>query len=93
VASNQTGVDATWSEEYDFAKAYHEPDFSAASVKKLIADFDADPAGQSSESQNFIQSYSPGHGLRELQAFWPQFLCALKHDDGAAFASCVCGAK
>ncbi|MFZ2022532.1 MAG: metallophosphoesterase [Terracidiphilus sp.] len=93
VASNQTGVDATWSEEYDFAKAYHEPDFSAASVKKLIADFDADPAGQSSESQTFIQSYSPGHGLRELQAFWPQFLCALKHDDGAAFASCVCGAK
>lgn len=93
VASNQTGVDATWTEEYDFAKAYHEPDFSAASVNKLIADFDADPTGQSPESQNFIQSYSPGHGLRELQAFWPQYLCALKHDDGAAFATCVCNPK
>jgi sphingomyelin phosphodiesterase acid-like 3 len=93
VASNQTGVDATWTEEYDFATAYHKPDFSAGSVKKLIAEFDADPAGQSSESQNFIQSYSPGHGLRELQAFWPQYLCALKNDAGDAFAACVCTAK
>jgi sphingomyelin phosphodiesterase acid-like 3 len=93
VASNQTGVDATWKEEYDFAKAYGKADFSAGSLKKLISEFYADPTAQTSESQNFIQSYSPGHALRELQAFWPQYLCALKHDDGAAFASCACAAK
>lgn len=93
VASNQTGIDTTWSEEYDFAEAYHEANFSATSLKKLIGKFDAAPAAQSPESQNFIQSYSPGHGLRELQLFWPQYLCALKNDAGAAFASCVCAAK
>jgi sphingomyelin phosphodiesterase acid-like 3 len=93
VASNQTGVDTTWTEEYDFAKAYHEADFSAGSLRKLIGEFDADPAGQSAASQNFIQNYSPGKGRPELQMFWPQYVCALKHDDGASFASCACAAK
>jgi sphingomyelin phosphodiesterase acid-like 3 len=93
VASNQTGIDATWSEEYDFAKAYRKSNFSATSVKSLIAGFDADPNAKTSESQNFIHSYSPGETVRKLQAFWPQYVCALKNDAGAAFAACACGAK
>jgi sphingomyelin phosphodiesterase acid-like 3 len=92
-ASNQTGVDATWTEEYDFAKAYQKADFSAASVKKLIAEFDADSDAKTGESQNFIRSYSPGQSVRELQAFWPQYVCALKNDEGDAFAKCACEAK
>ena len=42
-ASNQTGVDAKWSEEYDFAKAYHEPAFTAAALENLIGGFKTDP--------------------------------------------------
>ncbi len=38
-ASNQTGVDTTWAEEYDFDKSYNQAEFSAASIKKLIAGF------------------------------------------------------
>jgi len=92
VASNQTGVDTTWSEEYDFAKAYKEPSFSAASLKSLIAEFDADKSAQTSASRNFIRNYSPGMSVPALQIFWPQYVCALKNDAGDAFASCACGA-
>jgi sphingomyelin phosphodiesterase acid-like 3 len=92
VASNQTGVNTAWSEEYDFAKTYQKADFSAASLKRLIAEFDADPVAQTSASRNFIRDYSPGLGVPELEAFWPQYVCALKHDDGPAFATCACAA-
>ena len=34
-ASNKTGVDTTWTEEYDFAKTYKEPAFSAATLEDL----------------------------------------------------------
>ena len=89
-ASNQTGIDATWSEEYDFAQVYKEPDFTAASLKSLIAAFDADKAAQTSASQNYIHDYGTGIATRELNLFWPQYVCALKNDAGDAFAKCVC---
>jgi sphingomyelin phosphodiesterase acid-like 3 len=92
VASNQTGSAATWSEEYDYGKAYHEPDFSRAAVQNLIGKFAADTGAQSAASQNFIRSYSPGASVRELQLFWPQYVCALKNDAADAFAACACGA-
>jgi len=34
-ASNQSGVDTKWTEEYAFGKAYAKPDFSASSVRFL----------------------------------------------------------
>jgi len=93
VASNRTGVGAAWDEEYEYAKAYRQADFSAVSLKSLIAEFDADPSGQGSESQSYIRGFSPGGGLRELQVFWPQYLCMLKNEAGAAFTACVCASK
>ena len=51
VASNQTGVDTQWSEEYDFAKAYKEPAFTAATVADLVAGFKADPTAQSAQAR------------------------------------------
>ena len=93
VASNSTGIDTAWTEEYDFAKAYKEPDFSATSIKKLIAEFDADSTGQSSESQSYIHNYGTGLGKRELSLFWPQYVCALKNDTAEAFSACVCSAE
>jgi sphingomyelin phosphodiesterase acid-like 3 len=38
-ASNQTGIAATWTTEYDYAQAYHEAQFSPSTVKELIGDF------------------------------------------------------
>lgn len=83
-ASNQTGINATWSEEYDFAQAYKEPDFTATSLKSLIAAFDADHAAQTSASQSYIHNYGTGMAARELSLFWPQYICALKNDAGEA---------
>jgi sphingomyelin phosphodiesterase acid-like 3 len=93
VASNQTGVGTTWTEEYDFDKAYHQDEFSAASIKSLIADFAADPSAQTEKSQNFIRSFGSGVSLPELQLFWPIYVCSLKNDAGDAFATCACSAK
>ena len=93
VASNQTGVGTTWTEEYDFAKAYNKPEFSVASIKSLIADFAADPSGQTEKSQNFIRNFGSGASLPELQLFWPIYVCSLKNDAGDAFAACACSAK
>ena len=42
VASNKTGIDTTWTEEYDYAKAYHEPAFSAGDLRNLIDGFQSD---------------------------------------------------
>ena len=47
-ASNQTGIDTNWTEEYDFAQMYHEPAFTATTLGSLIAGFKADPMAQTS---------------------------------------------
>jgi sphingomyelin phosphodiesterase acid-like 3 len=93
VASNQTGIDATWSEEYDFAKTYKEPSFSAPTLLDLIARFDADRGAQSSDSQDYIHNYGAGGTVKLLQLVWPQYVCALQNDEGDAFSSCVCAMK
>jgi sphingomyelin phosphodiesterase acid-like 3 len=88
-ASNKTGVDATWAEEYDFAQAYKEPAFTAATVADLIAGFKADPTAQTGASQNYIRDY--GSRMRELQLFWKPYTCTLTNEDVDTFRKCMCG--
>ncbi len=99
VASNQTGPDASpnsnggtqWSEEYDFAKTYKEPAFTAATVAELVRGFKADPAAQSGASESYIKNYgSGGGGTRAIGAFWQPYTCALRNDGADAFRGCVC---
>jgi sphingomyelin phosphodiesterase acid-like 3 len=91
VASNQTGVDATWKEEYDFAKTYNEPAFDAATLGDMISGFEADGTAQTSASRSYIHNYMTGMGTRELNLFWHAYVCALKNDEGDAYSACVCG--
>jgi sphingomyelin phosphodiesterase acid-like 3 len=91
VASNQTGVDTQWTEEYDFAKTYMKDAFTATSVTDLIAGFKGDPTGKNAESQSYIRNYSAGGGLRQLGVFWQPYTCALRNDGADAFRECVCG--
>ncbi len=93
VASNKTGIDATWTEEYDYAQAYHEAAFSAGDLRNLIDGFQADTNGQSGASQSYIHNYGAGGSVRELQLLWPKYFCALQNDSGEGFSACVCGAK
>jgi sphingomyelin phosphodiesterase acid-like 3 len=89
-ASNQTGIATQWTEEYDFAKAYHEPAFTAASVEKLIAGFKADPAAQTSTSQDYLRYYMTGVDMRMLALIWHPYVCSLTNTTADVYRACVC---
>jgi sphingomyelin phosphodiesterase acid-like 3 len=91
-ASNQTGVDAKWIEEYDFARSYHEQEFSSSTVSKLIAGFAADPSAKTASSQSYLNDFSAGSPSPVLQIFWPQYVCTLSNHSAEAFKACVCPA-
>ncbi len=89
-ASNQTGVDTQWTEEYDYAEAYHEPSFSSSSVVNLVAEFKADPLAQSQASENYLKNYFVGDVSRQIKPFWPLYVCALANHTEDAYRSCAC---
>ena len=90
-ASNQSGIGASWSEEYDFAKTYHESAFTAATVESLIAGFKADAAAQSSASQSYLRYYMTGVDMRMLALIWEPYVCSLTNAASDAYRECVCG--
>ena len=89
-ASNQTGVAAKWSPEYDYARTYHEAEFSPATVKDLITKFQADPGSQQEISNDYIRNYFVGDRSAALKPFWPQYACSLANTTAKSYASCVC---
>jgi sphingomyelin phosphodiesterase acid-like 3 len=89
-ASNATGVDTTWTEEYDFARGYHKADFASSSVAQLVKGFAADPNAKTQASQEYIRNFSAGNPSPLLQMFWPQYVCALANDRAQAFRACAC---
>jgi sphingomyelin phosphodiesterase acid-like 3 len=91
-ASNLTGVGAVWKEEYDFARSYHEAEFTASSVSQLIAGFAADPSAKTQASQNYIEDFSVGYASPLLSLAWPQYVCTLTNHTRQAFKACVCPA-
>jgi sphingomyelin phosphodiesterase acid-like 3 len=91
-ASNQTGVETKWEEEYDYAKAYHRPAYAAADVKALIGEFSADPDAKTEESQSYLHNYFVRDKSMELKAFWPQYTCALANMSADAYRLCRCPA-
>jgi sphingomyelin phosphodiesterase acid-like 3 len=92
VASNATGVDAAWHEEYDWGKTYGAGEFSAATVSKLIAGFAADPQAKTDASQAYIRNFYAGVDSQLLGLVWPEYACALANDSAEGFKGCVCPA-
>jgi sphingomyelin phosphodiesterase acid-like 3 len=90
-ASNQTGVDTTWSQEYDYAQAYSQPSFSATSVAALIGEFRADTGARSPASQAYLRNYFVGDRSAELAPFWPVATCGLINITADSFRACACG--
>jgi sphingomyelin phosphodiesterase acid-like 3 len=90
VASNKTGVDTAWREEYDYAKTYHEAAFTAASVGKLIAGFQADPAANTAASRGYIENFIAGNPSPLLGLIWPQYTCIMSNYSAQAFRACMC---
>jgi sphingomyelin phosphodiesterase acid-like 3 len=91
-ASNPSGVNAVWSEEYDFTRSYHAAEFTSSSVSHLIAGFAADPDAKTKASQNYIQDFSTGYLSPVLSMFWPEYVCTLSSHTQQAFKECVCPA-
>lgn len=89
-ASNKTGVDTVWSEEYDFDKAYGESEFTAGTVEKLIARFAADPGAKTSAGESYLEHYFVGDASGEIKPFWPEYVCALGNYTAAGFTACQC---
>jgi len=92
-ASNATGVDTVWHEEYDWGKTYHESEFSAAAVSKLIAGFAADRGAKTEASQAYIRNFYAGVDSPLLALVWPQYVCGLRNDSAQGFEACVCSAE
>ena len=105
-ADNKTGIDATWTKEYDFKTAYKAKDFSAASVDALTAGFLADPKADSDASKAYAKYYQTGTGQQAgllgtnlgfraigLVAMWHEYACAASDGHAVAYRSCVCSAS
>jgi len=88
VASDKSGT--SWTDEYDYGQTYHVPDFSAASVGKLVDAFRADPKAEKPASQAYIRHYFKGDAARELTPFWGQYGCSLDELTAKGYAACVC---
>ncbi len=90
VASNLTGIGTTWSQEYDYAETYDEPDFSGESVFDLVRRFERHPKAQTPASRQYIQHYYKGNVAGALTPFWPQYECSLQNLKPDDYTRCVC---
>jgi hypothetical protein len=90
VASNATGEDTAWHEEYDWGKTYRAAEFSAASLSKLVDGFAADPDAKNETSRAYIRDFITGKDSALLALVWPLYACGMGHDSAQAFKACAC---
>jgi sphingomyelin phosphodiesterase acid-like 3 len=98
-ASNQTGLDTRWAEEYRYSKTYGLPDFSGASAAKLAFGFLADKAGTTRTSVAYEGFYMVGGGsiatnvkAAAMQLVWPTFACSIAEAHKEGYKACLCPA-
>lgn len=91
-ASNPTGIDSTWQQEYDYRGTYYQQGFDAASLTRLTNAFKVDSAADSSESKAVIANYLPGDKSSLIKPVWAQYVCAMTHSSAEGFAACACSA-
>ncbi|HUD55594.1 MAG TPA: metallophosphoesterase [Terracidiphilus sp.] len=89
-SSNESGIDATWKEEYDYADAYKQSDFSAESLTRLVAGFQADSDASTEASKTYLRNYYVRDRSLELRLFWTQYVCAVSTYSIDAYRNCRC---
>ena len=92
-ASNATGTDTKWAEEYDFDREYHQAAFNASAVSALIAGFHTDRAAQTPASESYLKNYFDRDQSIALKIFWPQYVCALDNTTTETYRSCICASE
>jgi sphingomyelin phosphodiesterase acid-like 3 len=90
VSADDAGT--SWHEEYNYAKTYGEPDFSAASVDKLMHALSSDEAIARAYQNNYFTGDTGIHAMALTMA-WPGYVCSVKEATAAEFHDCVCPAK
>jgi sphingomyelin phosphodiesterase acid-like 3 len=91
-ANNQTGINAHWTVEYDYARSYQEARFSSSAVKELIGEFRADREAKTEASKVYLRGYFVGDRSMVLSPFWAHYVCALDNYSARKYAECVCSA-
>jgi sphingomyelin phosphodiesterase acid-like 3 len=98
-ASNQTGIDTQWSQEYRYSTTYGLPDLSGASLAKLTSSFLADKSSATDASRAYERFYFVGEpGINAnvkaaaMQVVWPAYACSITSNRVVDFRSCVCPA-
>ncbi len=89
-SSNLTGIDASWTEEYDFDRTYKEQLFSAKTLASLTKGFVADVPAIKPPSEAYLRSYYVRDRSLELRLLWPQYSCALSNYTAESYSSCRC---
>jgi sphingomyelin phosphodiesterase acid-like 3 len=89
-ASNATGIDTAWREEYDWGKTFREGEFSAHGVSAEIAEFKADSGASKDASRDYIKNFFVGVENPLLGMVWPQYVCGMENDSAQGFKACVC---
>jgi sphingomyelin phosphodiesterase acid-like 3 len=89
-ASNETGINASWKEEYDYDKEYKQSDFSAPSLSKLVVGFRSDPDAATDASRAYLRNYYVRDRSLELRLFWPQYVCAVAAYNVDDYKNCRC---
>ncbi len=95
-ASNQTGIATQWPLEYRYSAAYGLPDFSGASVSRLVAGFAVNTTGDAAKVRDYQRFYAAGWSNKKgssLPPIWAGYACSMTMQTGAAFRSCVCKAN
>jgi sphingomyelin phosphodiesterase acid-like 3 len=89
-ASDRTGIGTSWVSEYDFARTYHQAEFSPSTLKHLVDEFNTDHFASQPESVAYVHNYYVGDRSPELSPFWPEYVCAMGNHAAKSFAACVC---
>ena len=94
-ADNQTGVGTHWAEEYRYSTTYHQPDFSAASVSRLLGGMRDDKTAAETATHDYAHWFWVGdsglHALA-LRVIWPAYSCAIVQSNEAGYRRCACPA-
>jgi sphingomyelin phosphodiesterase acid-like 3 len=93
VVASSDMAGSAWATEYDFAKAYGKSSYTAATVTQLIAGFRADPTARTPASQTYIRNYFVRDASLAIQAYWPQYSCALANYTAEGYRSCLCAPR
>lgn len=79
-----------WAEQYEYAKAYGESDFSASAVKDLIGKMAADRNAKEGPSEQYVHHFLIGNPLPLLELVWPQYVCTMTEQTAEGFSGCAC---